>query len=472
MQPNLIAGEWTQADRVTTVRSPWSGEVLAEVAEATEAQVERAIACAHAARAEAAALPTWRRAEICRAVADAIAAQAEPLAQTLSAEAAKPIDYARGEVARAVDTFTFAGEEVRSARGEVIPMDAAKRADDKWAMTRRFPAGVVSAITPFNFPLNLVAHKVAPALAAGCPIIVKPAASTTQTALALAKIVLEAGWPPAAISVLNAPHEAPAAMVPDPRVAVLSFTGSDTVGWQLKSQSGKKRVILELGGDAAVIVEPDAPDWDAMIRKIAAGAFAYAGQVCISVQRVLVHQDVSERFTADLLAAIDSQVRVGAPDQPGVVMSALIDERAVTKVNDLVAGAEAAGARRLCGGHREGRLFDPMVLTDVAPDTRLARTELFGPGVIIDTYTDFSEALSRVNRSRFGLQAGVFTARIDRATEAFETLEVGAVLISEVPTFRVDHMPYGGVKDSGLGREGLRYAIADYSEERMLVLPR
>ncbi|MCB9726929.1 MAG: aldehyde dehydrogenase family protein [Deltaproteobacteria bacterium] len=472
MESNLIAGEWRDGEQVTEVRSPWSGELLAEVAEASAAQVEHAIARAHASRAEVAALPVWRRAEICRSVAAAIGEQSDALARTLSAEAAKPIDQARGEVARAIDTFTFAGEEIRSARGEVIPMDAARRADDKWAMTRRFPAGVVSAITPFNFPLNLVAHKLAPALAAGCPIVLKPAASTPRSALALARIILEAGWPPEALSVFNAPHEATGAMVTDPRPAVLSFTGSDTVGWELKARCGKKRVILELGGDAAVIVEPDAPDWDAMVGRIATGAFAYAGQVCISVQRVYVHRDVYERFVADLEQVVRDRVKVGAPDQPGVVMSALIDERAVKKVSELIDGAEAGGARRLLGGHREGRIFDPMILTEVPPDSRLARTELFGPGVIVEAYDAFDEALAQVNRSRFGLQAGLFTQRLDRITQAFETLEVGALLVGEVPTFRVDHMPYGGVKDSGLGREGLRYAIHDYTEERLLVLPR
>jgi acyl-CoA reductase-like NAD-dependent aldehyde dehydrogenase len=472
VKPNLIAGRWQSASTATTVRSPHSGDVLAQVAEATPAQVDHAIARAHASRAEAAALPTWRRAEICRAVASAIAADADRLAQTLSAESAKPIDFATAEVARAVDTFTFAGEELRSARGEVIPLDAAKGGAGKWAMTRRFPAGVVSAITPFNFPLNLVAHKLAPALAAGCPIVLKPAGSTPLSALALAQIILDAGWPPEALSVLNAPAEVAGALVTDPRVALLTFTGSDAVGWQLKSQSGKKRVILELGGDAAVLVEPDAPDWDAMVARIAQGAFAYAGQVCISIQRVFVHQRVAERFTADLLDATKSRVRVGAPEQTGVTMSSLIDDRAVAKVQRLIGDAEAAGARRLTGGHREGRLFDPMVLTDVPATSELAHTELFGPGVVVTPYADFSEALAQVNQSRFGLQAGVFTQRIDRATEAFETLEVGAVLVNEIPTFRVDHMPYGGVKDSGLGREGLRYAIAEYTEERMLSLPR
>jgi len=331
--------------------------------------------------------------------------------------------------------------------------------------------GVVTAITPFNFPLNLVAHKMAPAIAAGCPLVLKPANKTPLTALNLARIVLESGWPPEALSVMNMGISEAALLVTDPRPRLLTFTGSAQVGWALKAQAGKKRVILELGGDAAVVVGSEVKDWDAMVRRIAFGAYAYGGQVCISVQRVLVPEAQHQRLQEDLLAVLPEEVKVGAPDQPGVTMSALIDDQAVAKVQAFVADAEARGAQRLVGGHREGRVFDPMVFTDVPPDSRLGCEEVFGPAVYLQPYGTYQEALDEVNRSPHGLQAGLYTADLDEINQAFTALEVGAVLVNEVPTWRVDHMPYGGVKDSGFGREGLRYAYEEYTEERMLVIP-
>ncbi len=469
MTPLLLAGQDHSDGRAHDVVDPHHDRVIAQVPAATPGDLERAIAAAHAAWPVTRALPVHGRVQVLRGVARGLAEQREALASQLSQEAAKPIDFARGEVARAIETFTFAASELEAARDDVIPLDASPRIADRWGVTRRFSAGPVSAITPFNFPLNLVAHKLAPAVMAGSPVVVKPAPATPLSALALGRILLEAGWPPEALSVLHLEVADAGPLVTDDRLAVLSFTGSDTVGWALKGQAGRKRVLLELGGDAAVIVAPDVEDLSHAVQRCVFGAFAYAGQVCISVQRVLVPRARLGAFV-DAFVAAAAQVPVGAPEEPGVVMSSLIDDRAVAKVQRIVVETEARGARRLCGGHRGGRLFDPMVFVDVPPSAPLGCEEVFGPAVFVQPYDTLDEAYARVNRSRFGLQAGIFTDSLATTTRAFEALEVGALLVNDVPTWRVDHMPYGGVKDSGFGREGLRYAYAEYTEERLLVM--
>ena len=470
MDPILVGGRWVTADRAKIVRAPHSWEPLAELALASAAQVEQAIDVPFRACPVAAALPSWRRAEILLRIAEALRADAEPMARTICQEAAKPIDLARGEVARAAETFTFAAHELQARRGESIPLDASPGGIGKFAMTHLAPIGLTAAITPFNFPLNLVAHKLAPAIAAGCPIVHKPASSTPLTALRLAHVILEAGWPPEALSVIYAAGAEAQPLATDERIALLSFTGSDEVGWRLKAISGRKHICLELGGDAALIVEPDLADWDRAVRRTAAGAFAYAGQVCISVQRVLVHRSIHDRFLADLVDATRNTVRVGPPEEPGVLSSSLIDDGAADRVADWVAQAQATGATLHCGGRRgEGRLFDPMVLTEVSRMTPLGCQEAFGPIVTVSPYDDLDEAFATVNASRYGLQAGIFTSDLRKAHRALTTIEAGAVVVGDVPTFRVDHMPYGGVKNSGFGREGLRYALREYTTERLLV---
>ncbi|MDP6945839.1 MAG: aldehyde dehydrogenase family protein, partial [Myxococcota bacterium] len=471
MKQHLVGGQWTDATRGEAVTAPYTGEVLGEVALASPDQLEAAISAAHRAAPTAAALPTWRRIEILRAIAAGLEARAEALATTISQEAAKPIDYARGEVGRAVQTFGFAADELVAQRGDVLPLDAAPKGEGKWGLTRRFPVGPILAITPFNFPLNLAAHKVAPAIAAGCPVVLKPANKTPLTALMLAEAVLESGWPPEALSVMNVAVDDAEALVRDDRFRALSFTGSDAVGWHIKRLAGRKPCLLELGGDAAVIVAEDATDLDAIAARVAFGAFAYAGQVCISVQRVLVHARHHEAFLAALTRATTETVRVGAPDQTGVMMSCLIDDRAAAKVGRILQETVTAGATVHTGGQSEGRRFEPTVLSGVPDGCPMDTEEVFGPVVHVAPFATVSEALARVNRSRFGLQAGIFTDRLATATRAFENLEVGAVTVNEVPTFRVDHMPYGGVKDSGLGREGLRHAFEAFTEPRLLVLP-
>ena len=474
---NLIAGVWCEGDSWTPVVHPFTGEVIETVAVATAEQVEEAIERSAQSMASLGELTAHDRAQILRAIATDIDGQSEALSATLSAEAGKPITQARGEVARASETFRFAAEELRSQRGETLELDAAKSGAGKWGVIRRFPVGPVSAITPFNFPLNLVAHKIAPAIATGCPIVLKPADKTPLSALALAKIILDAGWPPSALSVLNTTIERAAPLIDDPRMRLLTFTGSGAVGWALKARAGQKKVLLELGGDAAVIVSDRGPvpgeaQWDAMVRRIALGAFAYGGQVCISVQRVFVHASRYEAFVDSLVEAVHSHVRVGPPEDEGAVMSALIDDRAVEKTLAFVTDALDQGAKRLTGGHRAGRLFDPMVLVDVPADALLSCEEVFGPVVALWPYDTLDEAFERVNASPYGLQAGIYTHDLREANRAFEVLEVGAVLVGEIPTWRVDQMPYGGVKASGFGREGLKDTLAEYTEPRLCVLPR
>jgi acyl-CoA reductase-like NAD-dependent aldehyde dehydrogenase len=471
MTPLILAGRAHTDGPAHDVVDPHHDRVIAQVPTATPVVLDQAIAAAHRAWPVTRAMPVHARVAVLRRVANLLVERQDALATQLSQEAAKPIDYARAEVARAVETFTFAASELEAARDDVIPLDASPRVSDRWGVTRRFSAGPVSAITPFNFPLNLVAHKVAPAVMAGSPLVIKPAPATPLSALSLGGLLLEAGWPAEALSVLHLEVADAGPLVTDARLAVLSFTGSDTVGWMLKGQAGRKRVLLELGGDAAVLVAPDVQDLAPAVQRVAFGAFAYAGQVCISVQRVLVPRGRIDAFVDALLTAT-AQVRIGAPEEPGVVMSSLIDDRAVAKVRRIVADTEARGGRRLCGGHRGGRLFDPMVFVDVPADAPLGCEEVFGPAVFVQPYDDFDDAVATINRSRFGLQAGLFTDSLATTTRAFEALEVGALMINDVPTWRVDHMPYGGVKDSGFGREGLRYAYAEYTEERLLVLPK
>ena len=479
---NLIGGVWREGDAWTPVTHPFTGEVIESVAVATAEQVETAISSATAALPETAALTVHQRATTLRSIADGIHERARELAQTLSAEAGKPINQARSEVERASETFRFAAEELRSQRGESLELDAAKAGAGKWGVIRRFPVGPVSAITPFNFPLNLVAHKVAPAIATGCPIVLKPADKTPLSALKLAEIIeASGGWPSGALSVLNTTVERAAPLIDDPRMRLLTFTGSGAVGWALKARAGQKKVLLELGGDAAVIISDRGPargssDWDAMVRRVALGAFAYSGQVCISVQRVLVHQSLYDGFVEDLVDAVHTHVRVGKPEDEDAVMSALIDDRAVEKVRSFVSDAIAQGAKRLTGGHREGegggRLFEPIVMINVPRDAKLACDEVFGPVVAVWPFEDLEAAFEQVNASPYGLQAGIYTEDLREANRAFERLEVGAVLVGEIPTWRVDQMPYGGVKASGFGREGLKETLAEYTEPRLLVLPR
>ena len=451
------------------VRAPHSGEVVGTVHMATAAHVEAAIAAGKTARAAMAALPAYERRAILRKVEAGLRAREDEFAAVLAAEAGKPIDLARSEVRRAQDTFGFAAEEVSRPEGELLDLGIAPHGSGRWGLVRRVPVGLVSAITPFNFPLNLVAHKVAPAIAAGCPIVVKPAPQAPLSAFLLAWLCAEAGVPAGGIGVVLARVEDADPLVTDPRIQLLSFTGSARVGWHLKARAGHKRVALELGGNAAAIVHDDA-DLDEAARRIAVSAFAYAGQTCISAQRVLVHATVFDGFVERLVDETANRIVCGDPSHPGVVCGPLIDEATAHRVEAWIAEATQAGARVLRGGGRGGCFVEPSVLVDVPHHARLWCEEVFGPVVCVEPYADLAEAIAKVNDSRYGLQAGVFTRSIDVVWACFEGLEVGAVIHGDAPTFRVDAMPYGGVKESGLGREGLREAIREMTEPRLLVL--
>ncbi len=463
-----IAGAEVEGGTTLPVLDPWDGSRVAEVAAAGVEEMKMAVQCAADSFREYRTAPTHRRADLLEAIASGIRSRREELAAAIVAEAGKPLAMARGEVDRAANTFRLAVEEARRIGGEVIPLDLQPDAEGRVGITSRFPLGPVAAISPFNFPLNLVAHKVAPALACGNTVVLKPSSKTPVTAHLLGEIAQAAGLPEGVLNVVPARVEAAEELVTDPRIRMVTFTGSAEVGWQLRSRAGRKKVLLELGGNAAAVVEPDA-DLEFAAERIALGSFAYAGQICISVQHVLVHEDVLERFRDLFLAAVAS-LPVGDPRDPATVVGPMISSRSADRVVSWIEEARGAGAELLTGGGRKGSLVEPTVLEGTDAAMKVGCREAFGPVVTLDAYDDFGKALERVNASCYGLQAGVFTEGLRRAFEAYRGLEVGGVIVNDYPTFRVDHMPYGGVKESGLGREGVRYAVEEMTEPRLLVL--
>lgn len=467
-RPFLIGDHWRETATTATIRNPYNGKPIADVCLASKAEADEAVARAVAAVPAMRRLPAHVRAGALLQIAGRLAVRQEEFARTMTAESGKPITDARREVGRAVQTFTVAAEEARRIGGDVIPMDLTPGMERHVGFVRRVPVGPVLGITPFNFPLNLVAHKVAPCLAAGNPMVLKPAPQTPLTSLLLAELVLETGLPGGALSVVPCENAVAEQMVTDERFKVVSFTGSAAVGWMLKAKSGKKRVLLELGGNAGVIVEPDA-DVELAAARCAAGGYAYSGQTCISVQRIFVHDAVYDRFVEQLLARVKA-LKTGDPADEATVIGPLIDEAAARRVEQWIQEAVAQGARVLTGGRRTGSVVEATVLADVTPAMKVSCREIFGPVVTVSRYTEFSAALAALNDSEYGLQAGVFTRDVDRIFRAYRELEVGAVLANEIPTFRAEHMPYGGVKDSGLGREGVRYAIEEMTELKLLIL--
>jgi len=425
-----------------------------------------------AAEKAAAVLRKWssqERRQLLEGMAAGVRARRDEFVQTIVAEGGKPVTYARAEMARGVTTLTLAAEEAARIGGEVLPLDLSQATTGRWGITRRFPVGPVLGIAPFNFPFNLLAHKVGPALAAGNPIIIKPASATPLTALRLAEVYQEAGGPPGGLQVLPSTVDLAERAVSDDRLKVLSFTGSAEVGWHLKTRAGRKKVILELGGNAACIIDADA-DLKYAAHRTAIGAFAHAGQVCIAVQRVLVHQDIYEAFTRIFLKTIAREIAHGDPARGETVVGPFINAAAAEKVRAWVTEALEGGAELLTGGLGEGNIMPPTVLTGVSRDMKVWREEIFGPVATLTPCHDFPEALDLANDSVYGLQAGVFTNNLAHTWQAFETLEVGAVIVNDAPVFRLDHMPYGGVKASGLGREGVRYAVEELTEVRLLAL--
>ena len=462
----LLAGEQIETGETYEVRSPYDGSPVAVVHRAGPAEVEQAIAGAVEAFETTRRLPSWKREEVLNGVSQGIAARRDELARTIALEAGKPIKTASLEVDRAAFTFAVAAEEAKRIYGEIVPLDWLPGNENRVAHVRRVPLGPIAGISPFNFPLNLVAHKVAPALAAGNPILVRPASQTPVSALILGQIVLDAGWPKSGIAVLPSTTDTARPLVEDDRIKLLTFTGSPVVGWGLKGRAGRKRVTLELGGNAAVIVNDDA-DVAYAAERVAWGGFVYSGQTCISVQRVLVHESVYGAFVADLIRRVEA-LEVGDPLDEATDVGPLIDTASAERVEEWLDEAKAAGAAVLTGGTRDGNLWRPTVLANLHEDLRVSCDEVFAPLVGVTPFSDIAAAIAAAGRSEFGLQAGLFTHDLRVVDAAFDRIDVGGLMINDVPTFRVDHMPYGGVKSSGLGREGLRYAIEEMTELKLL----
>ena len=470
--PFWVANQAIRAGRPLPLADAWTRETIAEVAQAGPDEIRRAIAAAHAARPALSALPGWRRQEVLEHLLARVREHAEPLARTITAEGGKPISAARTEVARAQATLREAAAEAGRLDGEVLDLDRDAATRGWRGFTRRVPVGVASLITPFNFPLNLVVHKLAPALAAGCPVLLKPAPATPLTALRLGEWLAECDLPPGAFSILPCTNADAAPLVEDDRIAVLSFTGG-LVGWDLKARAGRKRVVLELGGNAACIVDADpGADLDHVAARIVAGAYGQAGQSCISVQRLIVHREALPALRAKLVAAVRA-LPVGDPRDERTIVGPMISATASDRLDASIADAIEAGATALVRGTRDDAhtaLLGPTLLEDVPRDHPLYRDEAFGPVLMVEAADDFEHAIERANDTRFGLQCGVFTARMDHAMRAWGALEVGGVVVGDVPTVRVDRMPYGGVKDSGLGREGPCWTMDDFSETRLMVM--
>ena len=464
----FLDGRWRDDGDVVEVRAPFDGSVVGRVVQGRREHAEAAIAAAVKAFGTTRRLPAFERQRVLRQIAQQIGERRDEFSRTLAAEAGKPIRLARIEVDRAVFIFNVAAEESTRIYGEYLPLDWQEYTAGRWGIVKRFPLGPIAGITPFNFPLNLVAHKVAPAIAAGCPIVLKPAPQTPLSALLLAECVQQAGWPDGGLNVLPLSNEDAGLLVTDERIKLISFTGSVPVGWDIKRKAGKKKVALELGGNAGAIVHGDA-DVAYAAERCVAGGFGYAGQTCISVQRILVEEPVYGKFT-DLLVQGVKQLKTGDPMEETTDVGPLIRESDAIRVTQWVEEAVRAGARLLCGGTRKGPVVEPTVLTGTKPEMKVNCQEIFGPVVTLEPYRTFDEALRRINNSNYGLQAGIFTRDTKLLFQAYDELEVGAVIAGDIPSFRIDHMPYGGIKDSGLGREGLRYAIEEMTEPKLLVM--
>jgi acyl-CoA reductase-like NAD-dependent aldehyde dehydrogenase len=465
----LCGKEWIDGETLE-VRSPWDQGLVGNVSIATRADGRQAVNHAVACMRRTRALPRWKRREILEDVASALIEQKERFAKLIVAEAGKPLRLARAEVDRAVLTFKTAAEEAARIGGESLPLDLTQGNEGRWGLVQRFPVGPVLAITPFNFPLNLVAHKLAPAIAAGCPIILKPAPQTPFTALALGEVILKAGWPDEALAVLPLSNADTAHLAEkEDRIKLVTFTGSAKVGWELKAHSGRKRVLLELGGNAALIVHGDWHDLDEAALRTAHAAFGYAGQSCISVQRVFVERKIFQTFVWKLVE-IAAKLVSGDPSDELTDVGPLVRVAEAERIESWIKEAVEAGAKLVAGGERNGSLITPAILTATKPGMKIRDEEAFGPVVMVEPYDDFEQALADVNHSRYGLQAGLLTRDAGRILTAYRELEVGALIVGDTPAWRLDPMPYGGVKDSGLGREGIRSAIEGMTEPRMLVM--
>ncbi len=464
----LINGQWKESKNVREIKSPYDQSVAGRVHFASTQQVEEALAAADNAFAKTRQLSSHERSAILEKISHEIKKHKEELARSITLQSGKVIRDARAEVDRAVMTFDIASEEAKRMGGELIPLDLSAQTAKRWGLVRRFPIGVITAITPFNFPINLVAHKVAPALAAGNTVVLRPASQVPITSLILGEIVNEAAYPPGGLNVIPSGYKEAEILLTDDVVKKVTFTGSPAVGWELKKKAYQKKVTLELGGNAAVVVEPDA-DLEFALPRIVTGSFSYSGQICISVQRLFLHEKIYDRFMADFIG-LTKKLKMGNPLEESTDIGPMINLDAAKQTEQWIEEAVGMGARITCGGKRNGAMFEPTILENVIPDLRISWLEAFAPVVVVYPYKEFTKALEAVNYSIYGLQAGVFTNDLRKTFEAYETLDVGGVIINDIPTFRIDHMPYGGMKQSGVGREGVRYAIEEMTELKLLAL--
>jgi acyl-CoA reductase-like NAD-dependent aldehyde dehydrogenase len=464
----LINGKWESSEETREIQSPYSQEPVAKIHFASTPQMKDAVTAAHEAFGETKKLSSLERSQALEKISSEINRDKEELARSIALSSGKTIKSSRIEVERAVNTFNIASEEAKRIGGEIIPLDLSPQTEGRWGLVRHFPLGVIGAISPFNFPLNLVAHKVAPAFASGNSVVLRPASQVSITSMLLGKIINETDYPAGGINIVPSGYEAAEVLLNDERVKMLTFTGSPEIGWELKKKAHKKKVTLELGGNAAVIVEPDA-NLDFALPRIILGAFSYSGQICISIQRIFLHQQIYDRFMADFADAT-KKLKMGDPLEEDTDIGPMINLGAAEQAEEWLTEAVESGARVIAGGKREGPMFEPTILENVKPELRISWLEAFAPVVVIYRYKDFEDALKGVNYSIYGLQAGIFTGNLNKAFRAYEVLDVGGVIINDIPTFRIDHMPYGGVKESGFGREGLKYAIEEMTEMKLMAI--
>ncbi len=468
MKPFLINGEWRETKETFIIKSPFTQKTIAEVSTANRDEIEEAIGAAENASKEMRKLARFQIAKGLRAIANGIEKRKKEFAETIAEEAAKPIIYARGEVERGISTFAWAAGEAERFAGKIVPVDTQAGGKGKTAWTLRVPRGVIYGITPFNFPLNLVAHKVAPALASGNAIIIKPSQKTPLSALLLGEVFAESDLPKSALQIVPMDVANMDLIYKDERIQMISFTGSAEIGWKLKNLAQRKQIALELGGNAPVIID-DSADLEKSLDRCVVGAFAYSGQVCISVQRVYVHEKIFDQWTEKFVEKTQ-KLRKGNPLDESTQLSVMIEENAAKRAQNWIDEAVKADTELLCGGTRDGAMLDATVLTNTNSEMRVVSEEIFAPVAVVEKFSDFAEAVDLSNQTKYGLQAGVFTQNLSNANYASENLEYGGVIVNDVPTFRVDNMPYGGVKQSGFGREGVRYAMEEMSEIRLIVI--
>lgn len=464
----LIKDQWLESENIFDIKNPFNDEIVSKVYNATKADFEKAVQASLEAFEVTKKLSRYKRSEILKNICNLIEKRKDEFINLIVEEAGKPVTYAKGEVDRAIATFKIASEEVLRFGGEFLPLDITSVTEGYNSITSRFPIGVIAGISPFNFPLNLTAHKVAPSIATGNVMILKPPHQAPSASLLLGEIALEAGLPPGALNVLPAMPDQADFLITDPRIKMISFTGSVKVGWDIKNRCGKKKVCLELGGNAAVIVDKDT-NLEFAIPRIAIGGYSYAGQVCISVQRIIVHQDIYDEFSNKFTEYVKNKVKLGNPKESDTVVGPLINIEAADRTENWLNQAVNEGAKVLTGGKRNGKMFEPTVLENVSEDSKISCEEVFAPVTVLSKYKNFTEAVEMVNNSIFGLQTGVFTRDIKKIFYAHDNIDAGGVIINDYPTFRVDNMPYGGIKDSGFGREGIKYAMEDMTELKVTV---